>query len=115
MHTPISELVTRFNEKQIEVLSPWSTNVTLRSKNTGFVLFDGEEIKNQRDTWRLKHAHMSKFKQADAIVVCNPNGYIGEGTVFEIGNIVALDKRIIFMERPEDFSIHFPSEIGLNF
>lgn len=108
-------LIEKFKNKQIKILSPFSIDITMKSKNAEFVLFDGEEVKNERDTWRLKYEHMQKFKQADAIIVCNPKGYLGEGTLFEIGNISALGKRIIFMENPANFTIHFPYEVGLNF
>ena len=58
---------------------------------------------------------MDKFRRADAIIVCNPDGLIGKGTMFEFGFMVALSKRIIFTEQPKDLSIPFPYEIGLNF
>lgn len=63
-----------------------------------------------------KYEHMEKFKQSDAIIICNPNGIIGsEGTIFELGFMVAYSKRIIFTEKPKELSVIFPYEIGLNF
>ena len=58
---------------------------------------------------------MNKFRKADAIIVCNPNGIVGRGTMFEFGFMIAYYKRIIFTEKPTNISIIFPYEIGLNF
>lgn len=112
----ISGLIKKLEEKEIKILSPFSTDITIESRNQEFVLFAGEELKNERDSWRIKHGHMRKFIEADAIIVCNPTGYFGEGTIFELGYIAALNnKRIIFIEEPKNFSIQFPYEVGLNF
>ena len=61
------------------------------------------------------YEHMEKFKPSDAIIICNPDGIIGKGTMFEFGFMVAFSKRIIFTERPKGLTIPFPYEIGLNF
>ena len=44
---------------------------------------------------RIKHEY-EVFKKADAIVVCNPKGIVGRGTMFEFGFMIAHSKRIIF-------------------
>ena len=58
---------------------------------------------------------MNKFVKADAIIVCNPDGYIGKGTMSEFGFMIAHYKRIIFTEEPKGLTILFPFEVGLNF
>ena len=83
---------------------------------TDFVLLRGQRpLKNYRDAWTHKYEHMDKFRQSDAIIVCDPNGSIGIGTMFEFGFMVAIAKRIIFTEAPKNWTIPFPYEIGLNF
>lgn len=110
----ISEIMNIMHEHNTEVLSPWTTNVVPETLGTDFILLEGQELLNDRDAWRHKYDHMNKFKKADAIIVCNPNGIIGKGTMFEFGFMIAHQKRIIFTEPPKDLSILFPYEIGLN-
>lgn len=111
----INELMDKLNEYNIEILSPWTKEVVQETLGTDFILLRGQELLNERDSWRHKFDHMNKFIKADAIIVCNPNGTIGKGTMFEFGFMTAYSKRIIFTEEPKDLSIMFPFEIGLDF
>lgn len=112
----IGDIMTVLQKYNIEVLSPWTTKVVPETLGTDFILLEGQEpLKNKRDAWKHKYIHMNKFRQSDAIIVCNPDGLIGKGTMFEFGFMVALSKRIIFTERPKDLTLPFPYEIGLNF
>ena len=90
-------------------------DIVPESLGTDFILLEGQELVNERDAWRHKYDHMNKFKKADAIIVCNPDGRIGKGTMFEFGFMVACSKRVIFTNEPSNISIPFPYEIGLNF
>ena len=38
-----------------------------------------------------------KFRNVDAIIVCNPGGIVGQGTTFEFGYMIANSKRIIVL------------------
>lgn len=112
----IGDVMTILQKRNITVLSPWTTKVVPETLGTDFILLEGQEpLINKRDAWRHKYGHMSKFRYSDAIIVCNPEGLIGRGTMFEFGFMVAIAKRIIFTERPKDLSISFPYEVGLNF
>ena len=112
----IEKLIKHLYRYNINVLSPASTKIKPETIGTEFILFDYQDcIKNERDTWRHKYEHMEKFRQADAIIVCDPRGVVGKGTIFEFGFMTAISKRIIFMEQPKNISIFFPYEIGLNF
>ena len=112
----IGDVMNILNKHNITVLSPWTTKVVPETLGTDFILLEGQEpLKNKRDAWRHKYEHMDKFRQSDAIIVCNPDGLIGKGTMFEFGFMVAISKRIIFTERPKELSIPFPYEVGLNF
>lgn len=97
----------------IEVLSP--QNVWLKEiyKNN-FALFHGEHISNERETYLIENKHTNSIKEADAIIVCNPNGYIGSRTLYEIGYADSLGKRIIFLHNEQsEFDICFPRDYGL--
>lgn len=113
----MDEVIAILKKRNINVLSPRTTNVKPETIGSDFILFDYQDgLKNERDTWRHKYEHMDKCRQSDAIIICNPNGIIGsEGTIFEFGFMVAYSKRIIFTEKPKDLSIIFPYEVGLNF
>ncbi len=111
----ISSIIKVMDSKGIEVLSPWTQNVIPESLGTNFILLEGQELKNERDAWRHKLDHMNKFIKADAIIICNPEGRIGQGTMFEFGFMIAYSKRIIMTEKPANLSITFPYEIGLDY
>ena len=111
----IGNIIEILNKRNIQILSPWTMDIVQESLGTDFILLEGQELVNERDAWRHKYDHMNKFKKADAIIVCNPEGRIGKGTMFEFGFMVAYSKRIIFTNEPKELSIPFPYEIGLNF
>ena len=111
----IKRLIDACKEKNIEVLSPWTTEIVPESLGTDFILLEGQKLENERDAWRHKYDHMNKFLKADAIIVCNPDGIVGKGTMFEFGFMIANSKRIIFTTKPTGLTIKFPYEIGLNF
>lgn len=112
----IGEVMTILQKHNIISLSPWTTKIVPETLGTDFILLEGQTpLKNKRDAWRHKYEHMDKFRRSDAIIVCNPDGLIGKGTMFEFGFMVAISKRIIFTERPSGLSFPFPYEVGLNF
>ena len=111
----IGAVIECLKKDNIQVLSPWTMNIVPETVGTDFILLEGQELINERDAWSHKYDHMNKFKKADAIIVCNPDGKIGKGTMFEFGFMVAYAKRIIFMNEPKELSILFPYEVGLNF
>lgn len=111
----IADLIEKLKKRNVEILSPWTLEIIPESKGTDFILLKGQKLINKRDTWRHKYDHMNKFVKADAIIVCNPDGYIGKGTMFEFGFMIAHYKRIIFTEEPKGLTILFPFEVGLNF
>lgn len=111
----IEDIITRLRKSGTVVLSPRSTRIKPETAGTDCILFDYQDLlKNERDTWRHKYVHMDAFRRADAVVVCNPGGRVGSGTVFELGFMTALSKRVIFTEEPLGVSVSFPCEVGLD-
>ncbi|MFI1884854.1 nucleoside 2-deoxyribosyltransferase [Streptomyces jumonjinensis] len=112
----IEDVISRLRRSGTAVLSPPSTRVKPETVGTDFILFDYQDLlKNERDTWRHKYMHLDAFRQADAVVVCNSGGRVGKGTIFELGYMSALSKRVIFTEEPQGVSVLFPCEVGLEF
>jgi hypothetical protein len=110
----IEDTIARLRESGTVVLSPRTTRIKPETADTDFILFDYQDLlKNDRDTWRHKYVHMDAFRQADAVVVCNPGGLVGKGTIFELGFMSAISKRVIFTEEPMGVSVSFPCEVGL--
>ncbi len=96
-------------EKGVEVLSPRFTE----PKNPGeeFVVFGGEE---GLTPLQLERHHLDSIAKSDALIVCDPDGYVGASALIEIGYAHCLGKRIIFVEKPEEFMLNtLPAEVGL--
>ena len=74
--TKVDEVYQFCVENGIEVLSP--RNLYLKDMfNDNFALFHGEYITEERETYLIESKHTDAIKKADAIIVCNPDGYIG--------------------------------------
>jgi exopolyphosphatase/pppGpp-phosphohydrolase len=96
-------------KNNISILSPRFDD----PKNPGseFVVFSGEENKSPLE---LERHHLDSIKQSDALIVCNPEGYVGASALIEIGYAHSIGKRIIYTERPQEFMLNtIPGEIGL--
>lgn len=112
----IEQLIVALRRQGTDILSPKSTKVKPETAGANFVLFEYQDcLKNERDTWRHKYEHMTKFDKCDAVIICNPDGIVGRGTIFEFGYMVAISRRIIFTHQPINISVSFPFEVGLNF
>jgi hypothetical protein len=91
------------------VLSPRFT----KPNNPGeeFVVFTGEE---GASPLQLERHHLDSIDSSDALIVCDPNGYVGASALIEIGYATSMGKRIIFTEQPEEFMLNtLPREVGL--
>jgi hypothetical protein len=110
----IEDVIARLRKNGVAVLSPRTTRIKPGTETTDFVLFDYQDcLKNERDTWRHKYVHLDDCRRSDAVIVCNPGGRVGFGTMFELGFVSAISKRVIFTEEPVGLSIFFPFEVGL--
>lgn len=109
----VKKVATYCKNKNIEVLSPKNLNV-VDVYDDNFVLFHGEKIENERETYWIENKHTTSIEKADAILICNSNGYFGNTTIYEIGYAMACNKMIVFMNWEEtDFDIRFPRNYGL--
>lgn len=105
----IAELKEEFETKSITVLSPRFNNPTNRGDD--FIVFDEEEGMSLLEIERF---HLNAIDKCDALVVCNPNGYIGASAQMEIGFAFANNKRVILTEQPsEKILLTMPLEVGL--
>jgi len=91
------------------VLSP--RFIKPKNPNEEFIVFQGEEGLFPLE---LERYHLNSIQNSDALMVCDPNGYVGASALLEIGFANALSKRIIFIEKPEEFILNnLPAEFEL--
>ena len=96
-------------EKGVEVLSPRFTEP--KNPEEEFVVFGGEE---GLTPLQLERHHLDSIAKSDALIVCDTDGYVGASALIEIGYAHCLGKRIIFVEKPEEFMLNtLPAEVGL--
>ena len=105
----ILKIKEQLEEAGTKVLSPRFTE----PKNPGekFVVFAGEEGLSPLE---LERHRLNSISESDALIVCDPKGYVGTSALIEIGFANSLGKRIIFIEEPEEFMLNtLPAEVGL--
>jgi len=105
----ISKIKGQLEKNGTKVLSPRFTE----PKNPGerFVVFTGEEGLSPLE---LERHHLKSISKSDALIVCDPEGYVGASALIEIGFANSLGKRIVFVEKPEKFMLNtLPAEVGL--
>lgn len=105
----ILEIKKKLEKNGTKVLSPRF----VEPKNPGeeFVVFKGEE---NLSSLELERYHLNSIVNSDALIVCDPEGYVGASALLEIGFAQAIGKRIIFTEKPQEFILNnLPSEVGL--
>jgi len=105
----ILKIKEKLEAQGTKVLSPRFTE----PKNPGerFVVFTGEEGLSPLE---LERHHLESIYESDALIVCDPEGYVGASALLEIGFANAIGKRIIFAEKPEEFMLNtLPAEVGL--
>lgn len=101
-------------KKQLEnagilVLSP--RFMEPKNPDEEFVVFNGEEGVSPL---QLERYHLNSITKSDALIICNPQGYVGASALIEIGYAHALGKRVIFTEKPQEFMLNtLPAEVGL--
>ena len=105
----ILEIKKELEASGTDVLSPRFVKPT--NPGEEFVVFTGEEGLSPLE---LERHHLDSISKSDALIVCDPEGYVGASALIEIGYASALGKRIVFAEKPEEFMLKtLPAEIGL--
>lgn len=93
----------------VKVLSP--RFIAPQNPGEEFVVFNGEEGQSPLN---LERHHLDSISKSDALIVCNPDGYVDASSLIEIGYASSIGKRIIFTEEPEEFMLKtLPHEVGL--
>lgn len=95
--TDVTKVISQFNNIEVKINSPRFT----APKNPGdeFILFEGEETEDPKT---LENIHLKAISTSDFLYVVNPNGYIGNSTVMEIGYAISRGIPVYSMEKPEE-------------
>lgn len=93
----IRENAKLLEEKGYTVLAPKLSYI--KTDLNGFIIFE-EDISN--NPIEIESDFIEKCLKSEKIVVCNKDGYIGNSVMFEIGYLLAKNKQIKFIERPND-------------
>lgn len=98
----ILEVIAVFEKNGIDVLSPQHRS----PKNPGeeFVLFEGEQTSDPKE---LEEIHLNAIKNSDFLYVVDPEGYVGNSAIMEVGYAKALGKPIYSLEEPRGFILKF--------
>lgn len=98
----ISKTVKAFDEIGIDVLSPRVSKII--NPGEEFVILETDDT---HDPKALEQRHLDAIAEADALYLCNPNGYIGDSSKMELGYAIALGKSVFCQEPLEDFTLKF--------
>jgi len=105
----ILKIKEKLEAQGTKVLSPRFTEP--KNPGEGFVVFTGEEGLSPLE---LERHHLKSISESDALIVCDTEGYVGASALLEIGFANAIGKRIVFIEKPEEFMLNtLPAEVGL--
>lgn len=94
----IIKVIEIFESHSCKVLSPSH----LAPKNPGeeFVLFHGEQTTNPK---KLETLHLEAIRKSDFLYVVDPEGYVGNSAVMEIGFALAIGKPVYVAYKPQEF------------
>lgn len=93
----ISDYYLEFESHGVKVLSPKISKI--KNPDDQFIYF--EEDRNKPIKYIEKN-HLLNIAQSDFLFVVNPNGYIGNSTLLEIGYALAKNIKIFSSEVPQD-------------
>ncbi|MDQ1639443.1 MAG: hypothetical protein QOF62_2782 [Pyrinomonadaceae bacterium] len=86
----IQAVRAKFEDLGVRVLSPRSA--TVRDEKSGFILLTTDETD---DPQTLEKRHLEAIREATALYVVNPDGYLGHSMALEIGWATGLEKPVV--------------------
>lgn len=105
----ILKIKAKLESSGAKILSPRFTEP--KNPKETFVIFNGEEGLTPLE---LERHRLNSIEKSDTLIVCDPEGYVGASALIEIGYANSLGKRIVFMEKPEEFMLNtLPAEIEI--
>lgn len=94
----IIKAMDEFESNGCEVLSP--SHLSPKNPGEEFVLFHGEKTSDPKE---LEQLHLDSIRKSDFLYVVDPQGYVGNSAVMEIGFALALRIPVYSLQEPEEF------------
>jgi len=101
-------IIDLFKKNGFKVTSPYKSRIT--ESRDGFVIFEADDKSLTDD--EIQTDTLRKILNADAVYVYNPKqthdangGYVGNTTCYEIGILMAKNKPLYYLERPNDLPV----------
>lgn len=94
----VVRIVSVLRKMGINVASPKGSNVC--SSIEEFVIFETDNPEFTPE--EIQMITLEKILNSDAVYVCDPNGYVGKTTCYEIGFCYSRNKPLYFLEKPKD-------------
>ena len=94
----IIKVIETFDDHSCMVLSP--SHVAPKNPGEEFVLFHGEKTTDPKE---LETLHLEAIRKSDFLYVVDPDGYVGNSAVMEIGFALAIGKPIYVPYEPQEF------------
>jgi hypothetical protein len=102
----IKTTIKSFEKLDIKVLSPKNSEIVNPGEEVAVLATD--DTKNPET---LERRHLDAIQKADALYVCNPEGYLGASSILELGWANALGKPIFSSEQAADGALKFFPEM----
>lgn len=93
----IKEMALQLEEDGYRVLAPKLSDV--KTDENGFVIFEDDISDNPII---IETDFIEKCLRSERIIVCDKDGYVGNTVMFEIGYLLAKNKKIEFIKEPND-------------
>lgn len=97
----VIEIIRMLRNNGLYIMSPKGTKIC--GKVDEFVLFESDETDYTPE--EIQMITLDKILRADVVYVCNPYGYIGRTTSYEIGFCYSRGMPIYFYSAPKDLPI----------
>lgn len=102
----VVRIVSLLREMGLSVASPNGSKVCNSVEE--FVIFETDNPEFTPE--EIQMITLEKILNSDAVYVCNPKGYVGKTTCYEIGFCYSRNKPLYFLEKPKDLPMPVDEE-----
>jgi hypothetical protein len=100
-YSQVTAVVLVLARQGIQVLSPKVSRIV--NPGEAFAILETDLLGIKEPVIRhIEGKVLEHIRNCDLLYVCNPEGYLGPSTIMEIGFALALGKRILVLEEPEE-------------
>ena len=93
----MKETAVQLENNGYKVLAPRLSNVKMNT--SGYIIFENDVSENPIV---IESDFIEKCLKSECVLICNKDGYIGNTVMFEIGFLLAKNKKIQFIQKPTE-------------